>query len=134
MALTLEPGPGLIGDAVCSERAYEIDYLTLVPTSHPLARKTTMRRDLVAHPLIVGHPETSGRRLLEQALHQEGLDRLQIAVEIDNARSPRPRPRRDGCRRDGRAARGCCPRVGCPIAASTLGRARIVFLWKRGSS
>jgi DNA-binding transcriptional LysR family regulator len=42
--------------------------------------------DLIAHPLIVGHSETYGRHLLDQALHRDGLDgRLLVAAETDNS-------------------------------------------------
>jgi DNA-binding transcriptional LysR family regulator len=66
LALTLESGPGLVGRAVYSERAYRIDYLAVIPKRHPLAQKKSLSlADLVAQPLIVGHAKTYGRQLLE---------------------------------------------------------------------
>ena len=87
LGLTLEPDPGQADRAVTYERAYPIEGLAVLPTGHPLGKTSRLRlADLVAHPLIVGHRETYGRHLLEQALHRDGLlDRLVVAAETDNS-------------------------------------------------
>jgi DNA-binding transcriptional LysR family regulator len=136
LALTLESGPGLVGRAVYSERAYRIDYLAVFPKRHPLARKKSISlADLAAHPLIVGHAKTYGRQLLEQALHHDGLlEKIQIVAETDTS-----------------AFTIACVRAGLGIGvvagrpsgilsrdlvtrslAAHLGQAWIAFLWKRG--
>jgi DNA-binding transcriptional LysR family regulator len=136
LALTLESGPGLIGRAVYSERAYRIDYLAVFPKRHPLARKKSLSlADLAAQPLIVGHAKTYGRQLLEQALHHdELLEKIQIVAETDTS-----------------AFTIACVRAGMGIGvvagrpsgilsrdlvtrslAAHLGQAWIAFLWKRG--
>jgi DNA-binding transcriptional LysR family regulator len=136
LALTLEPGPNLAGDAVCYERAYRIECLALFPKGHPLAPRPVLRlADLVAHPLVVGHATTYGRHLLDRALHREGLlGRLRIAAETDNS-----------------AFTSACVRAGMGIGILAgqahgmlsrglvtrslrrqLGQAWIVFLWRKG--
>jgi DNA-binding transcriptional LysR family regulator len=136
LALTLESGPGLVGRGVQSERAYKIDYLALFPKRHPLARKKSLSlRDLAAYPLIVGHPRTYGRQLLEQALHHEGLlERIQIVAETDTSAFT------IACVRAGIGigivagrARGILSReLVARSLAPHLGQAWIAFLWKRG--
>jgi DNA-binding transcriptional LysR family regulator len=136
VALTLEPGPGSLAKTVASQRAYPIDYLAVLPPDHPLATKTSLRlRDLVAHPLIVGHSGTFGRVLLEQALHREDLlDRLQIAAETDNSAFT------VACVRAGMGlgvtagqAQGALHRdLVTRSLSGTLGQAHIIFMWKKG--
>jgi len=136
LALTLKSGPGLVGGAVISQRAYQIDYLAVLPKRHPLARKNTLSlADLAACPLIVGHARTYGRQLLDQAFHHDGLlDQVQIVAETDTS-----------------AFTIACVRAGMGIGvvagrpagllsrdlvtrslAPHLGQAWIAFLWKRG--
>jgi DNA-binding transcriptional LysR family regulator len=136
LALTLEPGPGVVGRAVCSERAYRIDYLALFPKRHPLARKTSLSlADLAAHPLIVGHAKTFGRQLLEQAFHHEGLlERMQVVAETDTSAFT------IACVRAGMGIgvvagrpRGLLSRELVTRSLTPhLGQAWIAFLWKRG--
>jgi DNA-binding transcriptional LysR family regulator len=136
LALTLEPGPGLVGRGVCSERAYRIDYLALFPKRNPLARKAVLRlADLAAQPLIVGHARTYGRQLLEQALHHEGLlEHIQIVAETDTSAFT------IACVRAGMGvgivagrARGLLARdLVARSLTPQLGQAWIAFLWKRG--
>jgi DNA-binding transcriptional LysR family regulator len=136
LALSLEPSPGRLDEAVCHERAYQIQCLAITPKKHVVARKRALRlADLVACPLIVGRPETHIRNLLDQALYREGLlDRLQLAAETDNS-----------------AATIACVRAGMGVGVVAgqmdgilsrdlatrslrrqLGHAWIVFLWKKG--
>jgi DNA-binding transcriptional LysR family regulator len=136
LALALERGPGLTSRAVCSERAYRIDYLAVLPRRHALARKSSLDlADLACFPLIVGHSETYGRQLLDQALHHEGLlEQMQVAAETDTSAftiacvragmgigivAGRPR---------GTLSRGLVVR---PLTRQ-LGQAWIAFVWKRG--
>lgn len=136
LALTLEPGPGSLAKSVGYQRAYPIHYLAVLPVHHQLARKTSVRlRDLVAHPLIVGHAGTYGRVLFEQALHREDLlDRLQIAVETDNSAFT------VACVRAGMGlgitaglARGALIQdLVARSLSATLGQAHIIFMWKKG--
>jgi DNA-binding transcriptional LysR family regulator len=136
LALTLEPGPGLVGRGVNAGRAYRIDYLALVPKRHPLARKTALAlADLVGYPLIVGHARTYGRQLLDQALHHEGLlDRAQIVVETDTSAFTIACVRANvgvgivAGRPSGWLTRDLVARSLTPA----LGQAWIAFLWKRG--
>jgi DNA-binding transcriptional LysR family regulator len=136
LALTLEPGPGVLQKSVCCERAYRIDYLALLPKGHPLARTAELElADLVRFPLVVGHGGTYGRQLIEQALHHEGLsERMTIAAETDTSAFT------IACVR---AGMGIGIVAGQPqgfllrgLAVRSLGRqlgqAWIAFLWKRG--
>jgi DNA-binding transcriptional LysR family regulator len=136
LALTLESGPGLVGRAVYSERAYRIDYLAVVPKRHPLAKKKSLSlADLVAQPLIVGHAKTYGRQLLEQALHHEGLlERIHIVAETDTSAFT------IACVRAGLGIGVVAGRASGILSrdlvtrslAAHLGQAWIAFLWKRG--
>ncbi|MBI3468551.1 MAG: hypothetical protein HY000_36580 [Planctomycetes bacterium] len=87
MALALEPGPGVVGQGVSTERAYRVTYLAVFPKRHPLAQKTSVKlAELRPYQLIVGHRGTYGRQLFEQALHHEGLsDRARIVAETDTS-------------------------------------------------
>lgn len=87
LALTIDPGPGVLGHDVCLERAYRIDYLAVFPKRHPLARKPNVRlADLANYPLIAGHGGTYIRRMLEQGLYHEGLSQPAIiAAETDTS-------------------------------------------------
>lgn len=136
LALMLEPSPDFAKPGLTYQRAYTIDYLAVMPRGHRLAkRKQLSLSDLVREPLVVGHSETVGRRLLEQTLHRIGvLDQLQVAVETDNS-----------------AVTAACVRAGMGIGIlaggelgtlvgqlavrslkNELGQARIVFVWKAG--
>jgi DNA-binding transcriptional LysR family regulator len=136
LALTLEPGPGVLGREVCVERAYKIEYLAVFPKRHPLAKEPELRlSDLAAHPLILGHAGTYGRQLLEQALHHEGVwERVQIVAETDTSAFT------VACVRAGmgvgiiagRAGGYLCRGLVTRSLQAELGDAWIAFLWKRG--
>lgn len=136
LALTLAPGPGVISDAVRYERVYENEHFALLPAGHPLARKGAVRlRDLVDYPLIIGHEGTYGRRLLEQALYQEGLlDRAQVAIETGNSAFT------VACVRAGMGIGILSGRPGNALTSDLvarslrryLGRADIILMWKNG--
>ena len=136
LALTLEPGPGLFSRGVQSERAYQIDYLVVLPRRHALANKSQISlADVVRYPLIAGNAGTYGRQLLEQALHHEGLlESAQIAAETDTSAFT------IACVRAGMGigivagrSRGILSRnlVTRPLTRQ-LGQAWIAFVWKRG--
>jgi len=136
LALTLEPGPGVIGNRVCVERAYPIDYLVVCPKRHPLGGKTSLcLEDLADYPLVVGHGGTYGRQLLEQALHHEGLsERVKVVAETDTSAFT------VACVRAGMGVGIVAGRVGGFLSRDLvvrslqpqLGQAWIAFLWKRG--
>jgi DNA-binding transcriptional LysR family regulator len=136
LALTLESGPGLLGRAVCSERAYQIDYLALFPNRHPLASKAALRlADLASYPLIVGHTRTYGRQLLDQAFHHAELrERVQIVAETDTSAFT------IACVRAGMGIGVVAGRTAGILSrdlvtrslAPHLGQAWIAFLFKRG--
>ncbi len=74
MALTLEPGPGYASKAVTLEPAYDIDYLLIAPSGHPLGKKGRIQlADLTKYPLVVPHHDTYSRHLVDQVLHHHGL-------------------------------------------------------------
>jgi DNA-binding transcriptional LysR family regulator len=59
----------------------------IVPKDHPLARKRRIcAADLVRWPLILPGMDSGWRREVDMMLHRAGLlDKLQLAVEIDNS-------------------------------------------------
>jgi DNA-binding transcriptional LysR family regulator len=136
LALTLEPSPGRLDEAVAQERAYQVQCLAIIPKTHPLARKRALRlADVVSFPLVVGRPETHIRDLLNQALHREGLrERLQLAAETDNSASTIACVRAGigvgivAGQADGFLSGGLATRS----LRRQLGHAWIVFLWKKG--
>ncbi len=135
-ALSLEPGPGMLPGELSAERAYDVDYLAVAPNDHPLARlKQISLKELVKHPLVLGHRATYGRRLLEQALHREGLlDHLRVIAETDNSAFTL------ACVHAGLGAGVLAGRPGSPLVGSLsshslgdqVGQARIVFISKKG--
>ncbi len=137
LALTLEPGPGIVGRGVTVERAYPIDYLALIPKRHALAaRRSLSLRELVQHPLVVGHRGTYGRQLLEQALHHAGLSgQVRIVAETDNSAFT------IACVRSGmgvgvvagRAAGFLTRDLVARSLQPQLGPAWIALLWKKGT-
>ena len=62
-----------------------------VPEKHPLARKSRLvLEDLVKYPLILAEPGIEWRRLIDDVFQAAGLlDRLQIAVEVNNTHAAR---------------------------------------------
>ena len=136
LALVLEPGPGVRKEGLCFQSAYEVAYLAILPQRHPLVEKAAPQlTDLLSWPLIVGHPGTSGRVLLEHALHREGvLDRLRIAAETDNSAFT------IACVRAGMGigivagsvAGFLTSKLVCCSLSRQLGRARIMFVCKQG--
>ena len=136
LGLLIEPPPGRAGAGIAVEPAYEVEYLAVLPPRDPLARRRALRlRDLAARPLVVGHPGTHGRQILEAALHREGVrERLRVAVETDNSAFILACVRAGlgvgfvAGRPDGLLTRGLQVR---PLRR-VLGAARIAFLSKRG--
>ncbi|MEM7231360.1 MAG: LysR family transcriptional regulator [Planctomycetota bacterium] len=136
VALTLEPGPGYAGDHVDLEPAYAIDYLLVAPARHELGAKRAVRlSDLTRYPLILPNEGSYSRHVLDQALHRQGIDaKLDVAVETANSAFTL------ACVRAGLgvgvvAGRGDGPLCKGLVVRSLrrlLGRARIVFVWKRG--
>jgi DNA-binding transcriptional LysR family regulator len=136
LALTLEPGPGLVARGIYAERAYRIDYLAILPKRHPLASKRALALvDLVNYPLIAGHTQTYGRQLLDQALHHEGLlERANIVAETDTSAFTIACVRaRMGVGIVAGRPHGWLSRdLVCRPLTAKLGQAWIAFLWKRG--
>lgn len=136
LALLLDPGPGAATRAVAVERVYEVEYLAVFRPGDRLARRASLRlADLAGRPLIVGHPGTYSRQLLDHAFHREGLrDRMRVVVETDNAAYTLACVRAGmgtgviAGRPDGILTRGLAAR---PLRRP-LGQARIVFLSRKG--
>lgn len=136
LAMRLEPAPGVVLPSIEFEPAYALEYLAVLPKRDPLARRASIRLpELVSRPLVVGHPESHGRQLLEQALHREGLrSRLQVAVETDNSAFVMAAVRAGlgigivGGRPGGFLAR----RLAVRSLRGEMGQARMVFLLRRG--
>lgn len=136
LAVMLEPTPERRNPHLEFRAAYCIEYLVVFPTQHRLARKRPLRlSDLVAEPLIVGHPETFVRRALDFAMHQrQTKNALHVVVETDNSALT------IACVRQGMGVGIIAGREGgqllrgLPVRSlrSTLGEARIVVAWKRG--
>jgi DNA-binding transcriptional LysR family regulator len=87
IALFIEPPAGLIQRGVIVERLYPIDHLAVFPKRHPLQKKSQCSiRDLVKEPLVVGHANTVGRKLLEHAWFRLGMKSpMNIVAETDNS-------------------------------------------------
>jgi DNA-binding transcriptional LysR family regulator len=136
LGILLEPGPGKVGPSLSIERAYDIEFLAVMPPRDPLARRRGLQlSDLVTRPLIAGNPGTHARQRLEEALHQQGLgDRLRMAVETDNSAFVLACVRAGigvgvvAGRESGFLSRGLVVRS----LRRSLGEARIVFLLKKG--
>jgi DNA-binding transcriptional LysR family regulator len=136
LGILLEPRAGKVGATLSVERAYEIEYLVVLAPGDPLGQRRSLRlADLVSRPLIVGHPGTHARQMLEEALHREGLrDRMRIAVETDNSAFTMACVRAGmgvgivAGQENGFLSRGL--KV-LPLRRS-LGKARIVFLLAKG--
>jgi DNA-binding transcriptional LysR family regulator len=136
LGLTLEPGPELSMGTVVCQRAYELSYLAVLPSKHPLARKSKVHlKDIVRYPLIVGHRATHSRVALDQALHRKDLlDQEQIAIETDNSAFT------VACVRAGAGIGIIAGQPSGPLTyglqtkslASELGQAYVVFLTKKG--
>lgn len=134
IALTLESALGNESPLVHYEPAYSVDFLAVVPPTHPFAKtKSVTLRELVKHELVVTAPGTHGRDALEQVLHQNGL-KASIAVETDNSGFT------IACvqagmglgilagREDGQLCRQLVTRS----LRRHLGRRKIVFMWRKG--
>ena len=69
------------------QRLYPIQYLVAFPPRHRLTRLPTLTlADVMDEPLIIGNPNTVGRKLLEQATFRLGKrDPLHIVAETDNS-------------------------------------------------
>jgi DNA-binding transcriptional LysR family regulator len=136
LALTIDPGPGVLGHDVCLERAYRIDYLVVFPKRHPLARQSQVRlADLANYPIIAGHDGTYIRRMLEQGLYHEGLSRQAIiAAETDTSAFT------VACVQAGlgvgviagRAGGVLCRNLAVRSLRDELGDAWVAFRWKAG--
>jgi DNA-binding transcriptional LysR family regulator len=139
LGLMLEPGPGRPPrPALAYEPAYALDYLLVTPPGHPLLAKRGLRlADVVRHPLVVGEPETSSRRRIDEVLYQHRLvDRTTIAVETSSAVMVFAYVR-------GGAGVGVtagnprsflCQGLGVRSLGRWFGAARYVFVWLRGAA
>lgn len=87
MALLIEPSQAMIAPGIAFERLYRIDYLVALPPKHRLIRQASIRMaDLTNEALIVGNPNTIGRKMLEQSRFRLGItDPLRIVAETDNS-------------------------------------------------
>ena len=87
LALLIEPPQDIISHGIAYEELYPIDYLAALPSRHRLTKKPELSlHELVQEPLVVGNPNTIGRRMLEQACFRLGIKTsLNIAVETDNS-------------------------------------------------
>lgn len=87
LALLIEPPRELVAQGIICERLYPIEYLAVLPKKHRLAKKPEVSvTDILDEPLIVGNPNTVGRRLLEQAVFRLGTNaRLNVVAETDNS-------------------------------------------------
>jgi DNA-binding transcriptional LysR family regulator len=74
IAILIEPPQEVIIPGIACEVLYPIQYLAAFPPRHKLARKTNFAlSDLEHEPLVVGNPDTVGRRMLEQAWFRYGI-------------------------------------------------------------
>lgn len=136
LGLTLDPGPDADGGEFAFEKAYDVEYLAIVPRDHPLAsRRALPLHELVKYPLIAGHQDTSVRRVLNEALHRKSLmQRATFAMETDNGAFTA------ACVRAGLGVGILAGKAGGPLTGDLvglslrrqLGDARIVFMWKSG--
>jgi DNA-binding transcriptional LysR family regulator len=87
MALMIEPSPAMIDTGIAYERLYPIEYLVALPPRHRLCRLPTITlSDLTDEPLILGNPNTIGRKMFEQARFRLGISEPpRIVVETDNS-------------------------------------------------
>ena len=87
LALFIEPPPDLVAEGLVLQRLYPIQYLAALPLRHRLTRLPALTlADVMNEPLIIGNPNTVGRKLLEQATFRLGKrDSLRIVAETDNS-------------------------------------------------
>jgi DNA-binding transcriptional LysR family regulator len=87
LALLIEPSPTLVAPGIACERLYPIEYLVALPPRHRFIRKASITlADLTEEPLIVGNPDTIGRKMIEQARFRLGISApLRIVAETDNS-------------------------------------------------
>ncbi len=87
MALLIEPPQDIIAQGITCERLYPIEYLLALPARHRLSSKKRISlQELVGEPLVLGNPNTIGRKMLEHAFFRLGITTpLQIAAETDNS-------------------------------------------------
>ncbi|MFO1021831.1 MAG: LysR family transcriptional regulator [Planctomycetales bacterium] len=136
LALVLEPDPKRLHPQVVSSAAYANSYLAVFPKRHPLAKEPRVGlKEVVAHPLILGHTGTSSRQMFDFALHRLGIDRSpQVVMETDNAAFT------ISCVHAGLGVGIIAGRPGQSLTkglltrnlGQELGEGRVIFLWKRG--
>lgn len=87
LALLIEPPKDIVAHGIVWEKLYRIGYLAAFPPKHRLSKNENFTlQALVNEPLVVGNPNTVGRRMLEQALFRLGINSpLRIAAETDNS-------------------------------------------------
>lgn len=92
LALMIEPSPEMLSGGVTCCRLYPIEYLAALPPRHRLGRKPSGRpfamslTELACEPLIVGTPNTTGRRMLDQAWFRLGIATPpRVVTETDNS-------------------------------------------------
>lgn len=138
LAVTLEPGPHTTVPAtVVHEPAYELEFLLVVPSRHPLSRRTPLTLEQIVHyPLVVGRPEAYARRRLEEVFYRHGLLRqMRIAVETSSDAFTL------GCVRAGMGIgivagqpQGLlCRGLQVRSLKKWFGVSRFVFVWQRGA-
>lgn len=139
VGLMLAPGPGRpTRPSLAYEPAYGLDYLLVMPPGHALAAKRGLRlTDIAGCPLVVGEPETSSRRRIDEVFHQHHLtDRVRIVVETSSAVMVFAYVRAGA----GVGITAGNPRsfLGHGLGIRSLGRwfgaARYAFVWPRGAS
>lgn len=138
LALMLEPGPGdAPRPSVVREPAYDLDYVLVTPARHALLSRRRLRlADVLRHPLVVGTTATSSRRRIEEVFHRHNLvGRMKIAVETNSAALTFAAVRAGaGVGLMAGPTRGFLARgLGVRSLEPWFGRARFVFVWRRGA-
>ncbi|MEM6363461.1 MAG: LysR family transcriptional regulator [Planctomycetota bacterium] len=87
LALLIQPPEELRAAGIDCRTLYPLEVLAALPPRHRLIRQSSIKLvDLIDDDVIVGSPETVGRRLLEQARFRLGMTQpLKIAAETDNS-------------------------------------------------
>lgn len=136
LALLIEPTQAMVAPGVVFERLYPIEYLVALPPRHRFIRQTNITvADLSKEPLIVGNPQTIGRKMLELARFQLGItDPLRIVAETDNSATTIACVRSGlgvgfiASRPDGKLTR----QVATRSIAGEIGQVHVVAAYRRG--